>query len=261
MINRIEYSIIDQCNLNCAYCSHYASICKTTPIDYTDFMVDIERLSRLTDEGRELGTLGILGGEPMLHKDWIEMCVVARYYLPFSRIRVTTNGTLIPKLTGQQLGILRRNDIEILISKYTNKINYKQIEDILNEYHIVWKYTQHGKLTNFAKYHLDEQGQRIPSISHEHCDLWQGTYTCHELRNGWLYPCSQIVRYAELNREFKTKFYDCLENCRNIHTSTLEQIEEFLKKPVPFCKFCKTEEWDNQQGEYRPSTKSKDEFI
>ena len=103
MINRIEYSITDQCNLNCASCCHYASIAKPYFVSYVQFCKDIMRLSSLTLGGVELDTLGILGGEPLLHKDFISMCVFARQELPLSRIRVTTNGLLLNKLSKKDL--------------------------------------------------------------------------------------------------------------------------------------------------------------
>ena len=99
VIDRIEYSITDQCNLNCAYCCQYAPIAERYYVHLHDFTSDIARLSDLTEDGRKLGTLGILGGEPLLHPDFIEMCFIARQYLPFSRIRVTTNGLLLNKLS------------------------------------------------------------------------------------------------------------------------------------------------------------------
>lgn len=49
MIQRIEVSITDRCNLNCAYCSHYASLCKDTKdMSLRTFVNDIQRLGFLT---------------------------------------------------------------------------------------------------------------------------------------------------------------------------------------------------------------------
>ena len=58
MIQRIEVSITDRCNLNCAYCSHYASLCKDTKdMSLRTFVNDIQRLGFLTSRGKELGIL------------------------------------------------------------------------------------------------------------------------------------------------------------------------------------------------------------
>lgn len=263
MINRIEVSVTDRCNLNCAYCSHYASLCKDTrDMSVATFGGDIAVLGELTKDGRELGTLGILGGEPFLHPQLYDMLYIARKYLPFSRVRLTTNGITIPKLTGQQLAILRRFDIEVLISKYTQSIDYDNIESILQESNITYKFTQDGQFTNFYKYSMDEQGTQVPEESHTHCDLWCGTYTCHELRDGKLYPCSQIARCNILNDKFGTDFKDTVVDSITIRSHTLQEIEEFLKKPVLFCRYCKTKEWPvNNMGKYKPSKGDKEEFI
>lgn len=262
MINRIEVSITDRCNLNCAYCSHYASLCKDTKdMSVATFGGDIAVLGELTNDGRELGTLGILGGEPFLHPQLYDMLYIARKYLPFSRVRLTTNGTAILGLTGQELAMLRRFDIEVLISKYTHKILYDDIEQILKDNRIVYKFTQNGTITEFCKYSMDESGSQSPDDSHEHCTLWRGTYTCHELRNGSLYPCSQIARAHILNDRFGTNFKETNQDSISIRCRTLEDIEEFLKQSVPFCKYCKTKEWNRCMGTYKPSNCVKEEFI
>ena len=263
MIQRIEVSITDRCNLNCAYCSHYASLCKDTKdMSLRTFVNDIQRLGFLTSRGKELGTLGILGGEPFLHKDLLDMCVIARVELPYSRVRITTNGIYLLNLTGQQLGILRRNDVEILISKYLNDTSfYNEIERVLNEYHIIYKYTQGGSITNFSKFYMDETGNQFRVTSHDNCTLCKGTYTCHELRNGYIYPCSQIVRADILNKHFNTNFEVTDKDRISINCSRFE-IESFLKDNIPdFCRYCKTKEWNNNQGTYTRSKDIKEEYI
>lgn len=262
MINRIEYSIIDQCNLNCAYCSHYASIVMPYKVTLEQFEKDMKRLSELTNEGRELGTIGILGGEPLLHKDFIELCILARKYLPYSRVRVTTNGLLLNKLTGQQLGILRRFDIEFLISKYRETDDFAEIERILNEYHLVWKWCQHGELVTFTKYRYYPESKYDANENHKKCQIWQQYYTCHELRDGYLHVCTQTARVESVNKAFNINLPTC-GNSMYIHTDglTLECIEKFLKEPVPMCEYCNVDEFDTAVGKWRKSTKQRVECI
>lgn len=261
MINRIEMSITDRCNLNCAYCSHYASLCSDTiDMRLEEFREDVDALAELTDSGVHLGTLGILGGEPLLHRDLFEMLWYARQLLPWSRIRITTNGILLPQLSGQELACLRRWDIEILISKYVEQLPYDKYSAILDNNHIVYKFTQQNKITEFYKYSMDEDGKQDLEQMHKLCTLWQGTYTCHELRMGLLYPCSQIVRHTVLNKKFDTKFTVTNGDFMDIRTHSLQEIEEFLQKPVPFCKYCKIYAQHNV-GKYQPSKCSKEEFI
>lgn len=261
LIDRIEYSITDQCNLNCAYCCHYAPIADKYFVDVQQFKSDIERLSKLTDEGRYLGTLGILGGEPLLHNDFIELCTFARKMLPFSRIRVTTNGLLLKYLTKPELCILRRFDIEILISKYRETDNFDEMAKLLEEYKIVYKFCSNNELVTFTKFCLDETGSQNAKISHNQCDLWQGYYTCHELRDGMLYPCSQIARVDTLNKRFNLNLPDKLSSAINIYEATLEDLVNFLSKPVIHCKYCKVSEWNKPVGKWKRSDKSKEEFV
>lgn len=263
-IERIEYSIIDQCNLNCAYCCHYAPVAEKYFVNEEQFYNDVKRLSNLTGKGEKLGTLGILGGEPLLHPNFIELCIYARNLLPYSRIRVTTNGLLLNKLNKRDLCILRRFDIEILISKYREEDDFDAMSKLLNEYHIVYKFCNNNKLVEFAKYSIDETGSQNINDAHSNCDLWQGKkyYTCHELRDGYLYPCSQIARVNTLNNKFDLRLPDKLFSAINIHQHGLEEILDFLKQPVLHCVYCKTKEWSTSNvGTWQKSSKSKDEFV
>lgn len=263
-IDRIEYSIVDRCNLNCAYCCHYASIAANYQVSKTRFADDLQRLSEITNGGEYLNTFGILGGEPLMHPDFAELCAIARINLPLSRIRVTTNGLLLNKLSKKDLCILRRYDIEILISKYRDTDDFEAMKNLLEEYHIIYKFCQNNQLVQFYKYSLNENGTNDPIEAHNNCVLWkeQPYYTCHELRDGYLYPCSQIARLNVLNEKFGTKFEGMEQSRIYIYTATKDEIVEFLDKAVPCCKYCNTKQWDNDnKGTWKKSTKSKDEFI
>ena len=263
-IERIEYSITDQCNLNCAYCCHYAPIAEPYKVDINQFTRDMYELARLTEKGKYLGTLGILGGEPLIHPQFIELCITAREYLPYSRIRVTTNGLLLNKLNKRDLCILRRFDIEILISKYREEDDFDAMAKLLEEYKIVYKFCNHNNLVEFSKFSLDETGKQNITFMHNACDLWQGKkyYTCHELRDGTLYPCSQIARVDTLNKHFNLNLPDKSLSGITLHDHTLQQIVEFLNKPVIHCAYCKTNEWSTSNvGTWQKSSKSKDEFV
>ena len=261
-IDRIEYSITDQCNLNCAYCCHYAPIAEKYYVNETQFCNDVDRLAMLTNNGELLGTLGILGGEPLLHPKFIKLCVYARNALPLSRIRVTTNGLLLNKLSKKDLCILRRFDIEILISKYRDTDDFEEMDRLLTEYNIIHKFCNNNKLVEFSKYSIDVNGNQNLKEAHDNCELWQEYYTCHELRDGYLYPCSQIARIDTLNHKFSLNLPDKSLSSINIYHNTLFDIVEFLKRPCIHCAYCKTKEWKaNNIGTWTQSKKSKEEFV
>lgn len=263
-IERIEYSITDKCNLNCAYCCHYAPIADSYYVKELQFYEDISRLSVLTNSGKKLGTLGILGGEPLLHPQFIEFCIYSRMLLPYSRIRVTTNGLLLNKLNKRDLVMLRRYDIELLISKYRKDDDFKTISKLLDEYKITYKFCNNGKLIEFSKYSIDETGNQNIEKTHINCELWQGKkyYTCHELRDGYLYPCSQIARVDVLNNHFNLNLPDKYLSAINIYTHSLDEIVAFLHKPVIHCAYCRTTEWQTSNiGTWKKSSKCKEEFV
>ena len=261
MIDRIEYSIVDRCNLNCKYCCHYAPVVNEYEVTVEQFEEDVHNLSVLTNEGKELGTLGILGGEPLMHPKFMDICKIAREQLPWSRIRVTTNGILLLSMSKQHLAMLRRLDVEILISKYSDKIDYKHMENLLNEYHIVYKFCQNNDYVTFYKYSIDEKGTMNAEWMHNLCTLWKEKpyYTCHELRDGRLYPCSQIARAEYLNKLYGLNLPT--SDFIVIRNKSLQEVEEFLNKCPDMCRYCKVEEWNVPKGTWQKSEGKKEEFI
>ena len=261
MIDRIEYSIVDRCNLNCKYCCHYAPVVNEYEVTIEQFADDILALSILTEHGRELGTLGILGGEPLMHPKFIDLCKIARDKLPWSRIRVTTNGILLLSMPKQYLAMLRRLDIEILISKYSRKIDYKRMEKLLNDYHIVYKFCQNNDYVTFYKYSIDQTGEQSGEEMHNLCTLWKEKpyYTCHELRDGKLYPCSQIARAEYLNKLYGLNLP--IDDYIIIRDHSLSDIEQFLKEEARMCSYCKVKERNIPKGKWQKSECKMEEFV
>lgn len=87
---RVEFEVISVCNLNCSYC--YAK-----PFSHEiPSLNKLEYLFRKTKDEAHPFQVIILGGEPFLRKDIIDLLQLAGEI--FRRIGVSTNGTLLSKL-------------------------------------------------------------------------------------------------------------------------------------------------------------------
>ena len=58
------------------------------------------------------------------------------------------------------------------------------------------------------------------------------------MKNGRIYPCTCIPNICHFNKYFNKNLEVVPEDSIDIHTHTLEEIENFLKNPVPFCAYC-----------------------
>ena len=78
---RFEVHLTDKCNLNCAGCIHFSSLCnETNLLDIITYKSDCQRISELTN-GR-IADIRLLGGEPLLHPDIKDFLVLTRKYFP-----------------------------------------------------------------------------------------------------------------------------------------------------------------------------------
>ena len=113
-LNRFEVHITDHCNLNCKGCSHFCPVADEKYVDVEQFRKDFQCLSQKID----VGTIRLLGGEPLLHKDLPELMQIARESFPHSAINICTNGILLPTMDDEFWNTAKRYDIKIDMSKY-----------------------------------------------------------------------------------------------------------------------------------------------
>lgn len=107
----VAFEVISSCNLNCIYC--YAK-----PFTgYKPLLEQLEYLFYKTRREAQPFEVNILGGEPFLRDDIIDVLKLAKD--AFKWVGVSTNGTLIPKLSHEQMVELRqlnRNGLNIQVS-------------------------------------------------------------------------------------------------------------------------------------------------
>ena len=80
-----------------------------------------------------LKTLMLIGGEPLLHPNILELCKIAREIFPNAIIDIYTNGILLDKFNSQQIELFKELNIYFSIGLYPT-IHYeyklKMIDDL-----------------------------------------------------------------------------------------------------------------------------------
>jgi hypothetical protein len=146
----------------------------------------------------------LLGGEPFLHPQLIEVVTVARKYWTKSDIRITTNGHLLSKLTEDKLNALQKLNIRIDISAHENDDESlkkaKEITKRLKKAKLRFKWKPSNQ--TWISYHqLDEQGYPVPyhsnpSLAYRVCS----PKNCIPVNYNRLFRCSIIANaYAAYN--------------------------------------------------------------
>lgn len=116
-------ALLNRCNLRCPYCfaNEY--------IDNEGQDITIEDFRQLLDFAALDSSLGIIGGEPLLHKDFDELMRQAQDDFRFHKITVFTNGIFIDKhltaLTDRKTTVL----INVNSSRDIGKSNFEKLDN------------------------------------------------------------------------------------------------------------------------------------
>ena len=73
---RFEVHVAEHCNLSCRDCLHFSPLAKEEFLDIDEYRKDCARLSELFDS--EVERLYLLGGEPLLHPNLVEIMKISR---------------------------------------------------------------------------------------------------------------------------------------------------------------------------------------
>lgn len=92
-LKSLEYNVVWHCVNSCASCSHLSPINPRNDVDAKQF----ERSLSLAAELVEAEVFSILGGEPLLHPNLIELIGIAQESGISECVQVTTNGKLLDK--------------------------------------------------------------------------------------------------------------------------------------------------------------------
>lgn len=253
----VTVNIVDHCNLRCKYCDHYSQLVDEPKyMSIGTFKRDMLRLKQLCPE---LGGLTLEGGEPLLHPNLTDFMQVARNIFGFhyTTIGIVTNGIRLLAMDDTFFDIARANDIKILVTKYPSDVCYEAIEKRMKEKGLSYSfyldpYSQKNGKKYMIKFPLDVSG-RQPKYN------WMGCQQFHDalaLMDGRLYNCTQRVNVQYFNQKFGENLELSDDDSIDIFKAeSWEEIAEFLRKPISFCRYCnvknrgKPEEWSRSKQE------------
>jgi organic radical activating enzyme len=180
-----EVNIVDHCNLRCRACAHLSPVLPTNSIDPRDLSKDLTELAA----SYHTRLLRILGGEPLLHPDILDVLTAARDSGIADRIEIATNGLLLPR---QKPRFWESVDA-VRISLYPGRsLKQHQLDKCIGQAR------QHGVVLRYRRYQAfqesySEQGTDDPAlvkkiyVTCNHVHRWR----CHTVANGWFFKCAQ----------------------------------------------------------------------
>lgn len=229
----LQIRIVDHCNLNCKNCG---SVCNEKTVPWEIEATELENnLIQLKKKIPFIGTIKLLGGEPLLHTHLDQIIRIVRAVYPNSVIEIATNGLLIDRLNDPQLEMIQKSHAVIYITEYEpTRRKRENIERILMGAGISFRSIP---CKNFTKW-LTGRDDSDPQKAWENCGA---PSKCRNLRGGILSKCSVVERMRKLTEQFGLEFnlqkgedyIDIYEDEYNIN-----KILETFSKPSNICKYC-----------------------
>lgn len=241
---RIEYHLIDKCNLNCKSCSHFCSLVKEEESKTLEQVKrDFAKIYELSNHGDPnlVETVTLHGGEPLLNKEVKSILLYVKSLFKDVNIGLLTNGLLLHKMDDEFFDILRNNQIHLCVSIYPINFDYTKIYDLL-----------YSKNINWSTYTWEIEGTRVfdckwlhfnhePGYEERHHQChWR--LTCTQLVDGKIYLCPFMAYFKYFDEEFKGKHPFVLDETDVIDLNKINTWEELQieRDKVPhFCGYCK----------------------
>lgn len=229
-------NILDHCNLRCKGCDHFACIADPYFVPYETIKRDIERISEIF-HGDFIMQFGVMGGEPLLHPNLLEILKVIRNQFENARISVYTNGILLMKQKKEFWNVLRENNIGIMQTRYPIHLDFEGIVDRAKKENVIYDYYQFTGEKKLFKKVVNLKGTGDPVESFAKCHISNyGNF----LMEGKLYGCPFS---CQSNRIFNKKFN---QNLRMTTTDYIDIYKEddmqkffsFSATPKFYCRYC-----------------------
>lgn len=125
---RVELDITYSCNLRCRGCNRS---CAQSPTDEAMTIDDIRRfVNQSISTGKKWGLINVLGGEPTLHKDFLEIVRILQFeyadsFSPQTTIQITSNGyTALSRGLCEKAKLFKNVQVDEYSTKASPSVDY-----------------------------------------------------------------------------------------------------------------------------------------
>lgn len=230
----VEVNVADQCNLSCRGCSHLSPISRKKYYDPVQLSEELGALATVYHAKK----LRLLGGEPLLHPNLVDVVSACRRSGISDKICVVTNGVLLDRISDELL-----DAIDILeISDYGGiNLTESRASDLaqrVNDHNCVLRVL---RFSHFRESY-SETGTKDRGLIKDIYDtcLIAHKWACHNVENGYFYKCPQ----AHVLRNNMPKLKDTAARPSGVqilsNQNLFSDLRRYLMSPAPLleCKYC-----------------------
>lgn len=259
-----EFYITNVCNLACPGCNRFNNYHFTGYQKWQDYADEYRSWSQEVT----IGSIAILGGEPLLNPTFLDWVNGIRDLWPRVPMRVITNGYHLLKVKNLYETV-RRNRVELWVGIH-NKMHKKQTIDRVHQflqgpissefddsvpYQHKLRLTDANGITVVIEYNWwFHQGALVQTLTgfiphnsdaekaHQNCHMKD----CHHFIKGKLYKCGVVALLPEFEKQhnliMSTEDQELLLSYRPLEINDDIEVKKHfignLSKSIPQCKFC-----------------------
>ncbi len=234
---KLEISVTNYCNLHCRRCGNFSNLVNEKDI------LDLDKFEQylicLKEKFSDMLLFSVLGGEPLLNPQLEKYILLLRRYFPHTKIRVTTNGLLLTKISQKLIDTMVQCNVYFHISQYPpTREKLDGIIDFLKKNQVSFYITT--PVTEFRK---------MISLKQEGGERTFGKYSdciCHVLDEGRIYMCGIFQRLYAVQDYFGVHIEEGELKKSSIDLMSDEvdgwDIIKYFNRPVSLCRFCSCED-------------------
>lgn len=226
-----ELNLAYHCNLNCTSCSHISNKMEPFFLDKNQISNDLKILLQAYSPQ----TIRLLGGEPLLHPDFLDIIKGIRQLNFEGKISVITNGMLLNRMSDEfwanldEVHISRYPQVKLKdedIQNYTNKANDYGVELII-------KYFNYFRISYSEIGSTDKELVNRIYSSCQITHIWE----CHNVDQGYFYKCPQSIFLPKIIQSLRPEQDRIKISPENDFKDTLLR---FLRSSLPLnaCTYC-----------------------
>ncbi|MDP2341967.1 MAG: radical SAM protein [Deltaproteobacteria bacterium] len=232
----LEAHVVDHCNLKCAECCSLSPLLPPWFADPKDLAADLDAAAAVLAPG----LFKIVGGEPTLHPELVELVRVARRSKIARAVSVTTNGLLLDRLPDALWQAVDALTISLYPAPALSSSSTEVIEAKARQFDVKLNWKKQDEFVRMNR--QDAGGKGICVDDDENQRVYDACWLrerCHILRDGRFFTCTRPPHFHSWfqSRGAESEFND---DGLALKGSSVDDVVAYLKRPHPLkaCAHC-----------------------
>lgn len=224
----LEAHVVDHCNLTCAECCSLSPHLPHWQVDPAELARDLARAVQVLAPG----VFKLVGGEPLLHPQLVELVEIVRASRIAPRISITTNGLLLERMPDALFAAIDAMTISLYPRPALGAASRASIEERAARFGVALNWKQQDEFVVMTRTSPTADSAATDAIF-DGCWIRE---RCHMLRAGRFYTCTRPPHFQSYHRGELDFTGDGLA----LDDITAERVHQYLTRvdPLAACAHC-----------------------